>query len=256
MVITHTLKIELHDRLWEDYIGELTETLDNLQLTAQDNLISVECFGIPMVTLGYEQHLIYQIFHIAKHFSFEGLPLRYLTDLTLYVNSYAHQINYEHFWLVMEQLKYAVFCDAIFKICNQYLGMCSDILSPFHTKYPLNQQLLEDIILAGRTENATSEAWASTDMLVAYFMRNNKYIASPTKHKLQILFPSSADLKDKFSYAKKHKFLLPVAWIHRFFSALQYSILCRKKGISAAQVLNKAEYKLSLMAQVGLVDIE
>lgn len=249
------LKIELHDCLWEDYTGTQADILESLQLTAPDTLLTLSPLGIPVLTLGHTEHLIYQIFHIAKHFAFEGLRLRFLTDLTLFINTYKNDIDFTRFWNTMELLGYSSFCDSLFRICSHYLGLSDVILPSSKKREPLNETFLEDIILAGKVGDHQVHNWASTDLLVSYFMRDNQ-ASSGLKHKLEIFFPMPSALKDKFSYAKKCPLLLPIAWIHRFFSALRYSILCKKQSQSASDVLSNAEYRLTLMKSVGLVDIK
>ncbi len=250
---SRSLTVELHDCLWEDYTGIQADLLQALDLTRPDTLLTISPFGFPIRTLGYEEHLIYQIFHIAKHFSFEGLNLRFLTDLTLFVNAYKEQIDFTHFWDIMERLNYSVFCGSLFKLCCDYLGMSDSVLAPEHAGLRISEPLLEDILLAGKVNSYRVNHWASTDTLAAYFMRNTK-VSSGVQHKLEIFFPMPASLKDKFSYAKKCPLLLPIAWIHRFFSAIRYSIDCKKKKIVASDVLSNTEYRLSLMKSVGLVE--
>lgn len=250
------LKIELHDCLWEDYAGLQADLLEELQLSAPETLLHTTACNISITTLGYEQHLIYQIFHIAKHFAFEGLPLRYLVDLTLYVNAYYNEISSSHFWDVMKKLKYDVFCDAIFKICIQYLGMNDALLSEKYTKYSLNETLLVDILTVGRQEGTAAEAWASTDTLSLYLMRNTQATSTNFSQKIHMLFPVPSELKDKFSYAKKHKILLPVAWVHRFFSAINYSRYCKRNGTFSNDAYNKINYRLGLMKDLKMVDFK
>lgn len=247
------LTIELHDCLWEDYTGAQADVLNSLNFTNPETLQELSPFGFPIRTLGHEEHLAYQVFHIAKHFAFEGMRLRFLTDITLFVNAYKDRINFEHFWQSMDKLGYSSFCGAIFTICSTYLGMTASVLRPEHAMIPVNEQLITDIVLAGKTGEHQTENWASTDMLASYFMRENK-ASSGIKRKIEIFFPMPSELKDKFSYAKKCPVLLPVAWIHRFFSAIRYAILCKLKKQSAGDVLSNAEYRLNLMKSVGLVD--
>lgn len=248
------LSIELHDCLWEDYTGAQADLLESINLTNPDTLLDISPFGFPIRTLGHEEHLVYQVFHIAKHFAFEGMRLRFLTDITLFVNAYEKQINWEHFWQTMEKLGYTVFCNTLFQICITCLGMTSSFPKPETSDSgALNELLITDIVEAGKVGEHRIENWASTEMLASYFMREAK-TSSGLKRKLEIFFPMPDNLKDKFSYAKKYPVLLPVAWIHRFFSAVRYSIMCKLKKQSAADVLSNTEYRLSLMKSVGLVD--
>ena len=249
------LKIELHDCLWEDYTGVQAEYLEKLQLTAPETLLHTIACNVPITTLGYEQHLIYQIFHIAKHFAFEGLPLRYLVDITLYVNAYHKHINVSHFWNVMKKLKYDVFCDALFKICIHYLGMTDAFVLSEYKNYPLNEALLMDILTAGREVSGASENWAATDTLALYFMRNTKATTTHSSQKLHMLFPGPSELKDKFAYAKKYKFLLPVAWVHRLFSAISYTWYCKKQGTSSKDAYSKIDRRLELLKDLEMVEV-
>lgn len=250
------LKIELHDCLWEDYTGLQAELLEQLNLSSPETLLHTTACNIPITTLGYEQHLIYQIFHIAKHFAFEGLPLRYLVDLTVFVNAYHNQINSSHLWEILKELKYDVFCDAIFKICTHYLGMNDSLLSSEYQKYALNENLLVDILTVGRSNDDASEAWAGTDTLSRYLMRDTQATSNRFSQKLHMIFPTPSELKDKFSYAKKYKILLPVAWVHRFFSAVSYSRYCKKQGTSSNDAYNKINHRLELMKDLEMVDFK
>lgn len=250
------LTVELHDCLWEDYTGPQADLLEQLELSAPDTLLRTVVCNIPITTLGYEQHLIYQIFHIAKHFAFEGLSLRYLTDISLYVNAYGHQIDFSHFWDAMKALKYDIFCDALFKICINYLGMDASHLSPEYEEYPVNETLLTDILTAGKEQGTAAETWAITNTMALYLMRSTKATRTPFSQKLHMLFPLPSELKDKFSYAKKYKILLPIAWIHRFLGAVSYSNYCKKNGTSPNDTYHKMVHRLQLMKDLKMVDFQ
>lgn len=248
------LSIELHERLWEDYTGKQVNLLASLRLDAPESLLYMDACNIPITTLGYEEHLVFQIFHIAKHFSLEGLRLSYLTDIVLYVNTYFSHIDFQRFQSIMKELKYDVFCDFLFKLGVTYLGMNSLALSDEYRDLPLNEHVLEDLFMAGQTEEDPGQAWASTELIASYFTRNTAVASTPKKQTLRTFFPAPGDLKDKFAYAKKCPLLLPLAWIHRFASALQYTLYCRKHNLSSTKVLNKANQRISLMDQVGMLD--
>lgn len=248
------LTIELHDCLWEDYTGPQADLLQQLALDAPDTLLHTTACNVPITTLGYEQHLIYQIFHMAKHFAFEGLPLRYLTDISLYVNAYGCHIDTSHFWKVMKQLKYDVFCDALFKICVRYLGMDASYLCSDYQENPLNESLLSDILTAGKEQGSSTDTWAITNTMAMYLMGNTKVAKTDFSQKIHLLFPKPSELKDKFSYAKKHRLLLPVAWIHRFISAVCYATYRKRKGTSPNATYHKMMHRLHLMKELQMVD--
>lgn len=248
------LSIELHERLWEDYTGKQVDLLSALRLDAPEHLLHMETCGISITTLGYEEHLVFQIFHIAKHFSLEGLRLSYLADIVLYINTYFPYIDFQRFRTIMKKLKYDVFCDFLFKLGVTYLEMNPLALSDEYQDLPLNECLLDDLFMAGQTEEGPGQAWASTELIASYFTRSAAAAPTRKRQKLQIFFPAPGDLKDKFSYAKKYPVLLPLAWIHRFASAARYTLHCRRHNLSSAQVLHKANQRITLMDQVGMLD--
>ena len=87
--------IELHTRLWEDYEGPRVEVVKSLKLSSPQKNIKVNACGIEVYTLAPREHLIYQIFHIIKHFSLNGIGVRYLIDITLFINkNFASLLKY------------------------------------------------------------------------------------------------------------------------------------------------------------------
>lgn len=248
------MKIELHDCLWEDYEGKQTELLDSLELTNPSTFIRDTFLGVPATTLGYTEHLIYQIFHIAKHFAFEGLPLRYLTDITVYINAHDAKIDYKRFWEALKLLKYDVFTCSILRVCEEYFGLIPRIIPSEYNEVRIDETFLLDLIYAGKVDDKEIENWASTEMISAYFLRKNEAGTTKLQRFKSTFFPAADELKEHFSYAQKHRFLLPVAWIHRFFRAFRYHIICKTKGYSSTETLNKANYRISLLSQLNMLE--
>lgn len=251
---SHKLVIELHDCLWEDYEGKQMDILKQLDLTNPNSLIQTEACGIPVCTLGHTEHIIYQIFHAAKHFAFDALPLRYLLDLTVFINTYYDQIDAPRFWDAMQKLSYDKFSHSLFQICVTYLGMDKRILNPIYKDLPINEALIADIIDTGKELDEKIGHWASKEAIVPYFLRQNKIGTSDFERKKSRYFPSADELKDKFGYAKKYKFLLPIAWIHRFISAFIYVIQNKLRKRSTTTIFNNADYRLSLLQNLGMLE--
>ncbi len=247
------LKIEVHDKLWENYKGKLIDSLIALDLTNKSTLIHLNVQGLDITTLGYKEHLIYQIFHIAKHFSVEGLPMRYLCDLVLYIDAYQDKIDWNSFWVAMDKTGYTLFCKSVFAICNKYLGMKYDYYND-DSALEINESFLMDIILTGRSDKDMTEKYAANAMLASYMVREQHSYTSTIFKKKKIYFPSHKELNDHYMYAKKIPILLPIAWVHRYISAIKYTMLCKEKGFSSIEVLKKFEHRIELMNELGLID--
>ncbi|MEE1101362.1 MAG: nucleotidyltransferase family protein [Agathobacter sp.] len=246
--------IELHTCLWEDYEGRQLDILESFNLTAPDSLINITACGMDVTTLGYENHLIYQIFHIIKHFSLEGIGIKYLADITLYVSKYGKEIDMEHFWKCMDQLRYTKFAYSLFVLCVEFLGMDDTILKYRNISYGDEMTaFFQDFLCAGEMYADKTASWQIMGMMTPYFTGQRGTANSSFKRKLEIIFPKADDLPDELAYAKKNKILLPVAWIHKIINYLKKYHQNKSTWYSAGEKLDVAEHRLKLMKDMGLI---
>ena len=99
-------KIELHVSLFEDALERERIILEGLHMTTPENTVEVLCCGLRLRTLNYTEHIIYQIFHMAKHLCCHGFPARYLSDTVLFMKRYEKEIDWNAVDSVMTQLGY------------------------------------------------------------------------------------------------------------------------------------------------------
>ena len=146
----NTHKIELHFSLFEDFEGEEIFLLRKMDLTAEEKCVSLVSCGVHTLSMGHTEHLIYQIFHMAKHFVEQGIPMRYMLDVSLFCNHYEEEIDITYFWDCMEQLGYTAFVECCFSICQQYFELSKNFMENrgFETKW-LQQAMEEDFLYFG-----------------------------------------------------------------------------------------------------------
>lgn len=246
--------VELHFYLWEDYKGRKIDILTKMDLVKDDSLQELEVCKMKVITLGYEEHLIYQMFHIIKHFVTEGVGIRYLTDVALYINRYGALIDYSSFWEKMKQLGFDKFCQAFFRLCIQCFDMKEDIMKAVK---PMNNgiedALLIDILNLGVLYKNKTSSWQILGIMTPYLVGDEYIPENSFMRKLKVLFPARKSLPDEFSYAKKYVLLLPVAWIHKMILFLIKSN--KYKGwYNAGEKLETAEYRLKLVKKLGLAE--
>lgn len=140
-------KIELHFSLFEDLEGEEIDLLTALDLTSLEKSVSLVCCGIQTLSMGHTEHLIYQIFHMVKHFVEQGIPMRYMLDISLFCNNYEEQIDIPYFWACMEQLGYTSFCQCFFSICQEYFNLSKSFMKESGVKANWLQQAMEEDFL-------------------------------------------------------------------------------------------------------------
>lgn len=251
----YCMKIELHDCLWEDYEGKQAKILDSLELAKAETLIEQTGSGVTFTTLGIDEHLIFQIYHIVKHLFFEGISLRYFTDIALYVNSYYDRINWKVVREKLRLLHYERFFDCILIMCQRYLGMREDV--PFVE--PVTDEMLDKLIedvLGDKEEVSEKDAWETINFLDRYFMRNTAVKQSKFQQRRKQILPFPSELNEKFSYAKKCPILLPVAWVHRVIYFIGYKRDCKKYGKDAEGAMKKSQKRLDLMRDLALMDTD
>lgn len=251
--LNRKLNVELHTRLWEDYTDECTEILKQENLTHPNTLIKEPYRNGYIVTMGYTEHLIYQMYHIIKHVTFQGIMLRNFIDTALFVRAYEEEIDFIRFWNCMEKLGYKKFCQQLFCACVQYFNMPLQVLGD-ETDIPAEQtESFMDAMMRLFVRNDSSALnSASTAVYGAYHDSKSKNSASKIKVEMSLIFPDVSKLSYRYSYAKKYKFLLPVVWVHR---ALR-NLFLGKKQQEKESFFNSVEYskeKLKVLKELELM---
>ncbi|WP_022765652.1 nucleotidyltransferase domain-containing protein [Butyrivibrio sp. XPD2006] len=246
--------VELHTKLWEDYKGPRIDILAGLGLT--DEIIRIEACNIPLYTLNHENHLIYQLFHIIKHFSLEGIGARYLVDITLFINRYIDQIDIDEFWKKIDKLGYTKFAEVFFSICMRSLSMDTRIMVG-HRRLPddLVDVLMTDLFHVGSARDKEAR-WQIMGAMEAYFTGEEKVSKTKLGKKIRMAFPSAKAMPKVYSYARKYPILLPIAWIHRDFKFLLKKIVHRNDFYGVGEKIEVGERRLSLLEEFGLIDEE
>jgi hypothetical protein len=243
--------IELHTRLWEDYEGQQINVLEAFKLTAPEKLISLNVCGFDITTLEPGGHLTYQMYHIIKHFILNGIGMRYLIDVTLFIEKYKEQINFKTFWNNMDKLDYSQFCKHFFTLCGLYVGLDTEFFTSEELVLDENAQNLMIDIMSRRTANEQKQIMA---YMTPYLVGEKTMRKTALGRKLDTIFLRPKDLQGKFVYAKKYKFLLPIAWIHRIIDFIVKSRRRPEAHHTVSEKMNAAEQRLNLLNKLGLVD--
>ncbi|SCX18166.1 Uncharacterised nucleotidyltransferase [Lachnospiraceae bacterium YSD2013] len=248
-------KIELHDCLWEDYEGKQAEVLESLKLDAEESLIRETFMGTEYYSLGITEHFIYQIFHIVKHLFFEGISLRYFTDISLFANKYKDKIDWKRVVESMKLLHYERFMDCIVEICKEHLNMSRDIPVNESVTEEMKEHLIEDV-LGDKDKSGNVDDYETINFLETYFMRSSAVKESKFQQRRKQILPLPSELHERYSYAKKCPILLPIAWVHRIIFFADYAIRGKKKGKNGTVAMKRSQTRLDLMKEFDLMDTD
>ena len=226
-------KLEIHTRLSEDYLDRRSVALEGMGMTEPQNQMRLNTHIGQVTTMEHTNHLLYQIYHIAKHITYRGIMLRNFIDLTLFVNRYMDEIDIGRFWEGIEALGYTKLCGHMLAACAFYFGIDQRIL-PANTvvaEQDVNG-FMEGMMLWFMPYDSGEVGGRASSFIFQSVMRPKEHMDSQatqkTNHVIRgFLFPPPRLLTARFGYAKKHPVLLPIAWVHRIISAL-----CSKEGFA------------------------
>ena len=177
--------------------------------------------------------LIHLIVHTGKHCLGAGAGIRNLCDIALYISKYSEEINFEIVDAACKEQK----------VWNIYVYIMNAIKQFF------------DVDISGiDVTRKDSEQFLEYMMLNGIFGKQGNTIVpqavKPEDDSIgglrKILFPTVKMLDYRYKYLKRFPFLLPVAWIHRIFSAVfkwKYSIRQMTGDLKEAVVFSKERNK-------------
>lgn len=169
--------------------------------------------------LGAADNLLYMLAHMAKHLSSRGLGIRSLCDILLWLNHYTDEIDWNDFRSALAELHLNKLFDAVLYIGREVLHMPISVYPKENEKAQKNgRQLLEFMLRCG----VHGVNYYILDAKKQIKAENNIINKSGRRARFftERLFPSSGQLGTAYSYAKKHKVLLPVAWGHRIICTM------------------------------------
>lgn len=167
-----------------------------------------------------EDFLIHLLVHMAVHMRSGGFGLRQLCDIVLLVEKEGAQICWEAFNKAIESIGLEKFTAAIFKVCNILFNLKTpESLNMASVDNKYVKMLINDILDSGVFGNRSLDRVYGNNLLNAKATSKD---VKPAKMSsvINIICPPVSTLSDTYRYAKKHRFLTPVAWIHHFVSGV------------------------------------
>lgn len=159
-----------------------------------------------------EMHFRYITLHMMKHLKGFGFGLRHLLDFKYF--ALAHGIDLEKQMAFFEEIEYGAFYRAIATICHYELKMeMASVAWLFPRETTVVQILAEYIAEIGVFGRCSEKI-----NIERHFERFKTSVKSDSKFKifLSSLFPGRELLTEHYQYAIENRWLLPVAWGHRF----------------------------------------
>lgn len=207
--------IEVHWKLSDTrYIDDVS----SFEECVWDRAILKEIGDAHVLYLCPEDCLIHLCIHMAVHMCSGGFGLRQLCDLVLLIEKEESRINWPHFIFQVQQYNIQTFTTEIFSVCNLILDLK---IAPEFIKIPTNKKyskmLINDIFESGVFGMKSLDRVFGNNLLNADIVFKDAH-SSKMNSVLHLICPPINTLSDTYSYAKRHRVLTPIAWIHHFLA--------------------------------------
>ena len=205
----------------------------------------IQVDGVDTLALSLEDQALHFCAHMASHMAISGFGVRQLADLVLLVEHEGKNINWNNFIEKAKKSGLYKFSLGMFKVCNYLFNMeIPKELNDGNNDEEVIKLVVDDIFTGGvygqRDLSFTFRAQVGYDI-------EDDSTFSMIKRYIEIILPPPSKLSDRYGYAKKHKILLPVAWIHHIWVGLttkEYDNESKKKFLTSTLSRAKSRNKV------------
>lgn len=172
---------------------------------------TTEMYGITCPVPTY--FFLHLIIHTGKHLVGSGAGIRNFCDIALFLQKYKEEIDFDIIEEACREQRYFKVYEYIMAVMKQFWDIELDMDIPERDVDALFDYMLLYGIYGKHDNSVVSQL----------IKRKNEDESFARK----LFFPSVYVLENRYKYLKKYPFLLPVAWVHRFFSGifrLKYSV--------------------------------
>ena len=246
-----TLYIELHKSLFAGE-SDIFAGCNALFAGAFDRATEITVEGQPILSLCPTDHLLYLILHAFKHFLHSGFGIRQVCDMVLFANENGKDVDWDYLLEKCTNIRAAHFAATLFAIGEKHLNFdpCKACYPESWRNMALNEvSLLEDLLQGGVYGAANRDRLHSSNMTLNAVSADKK--GKRSGGVLRAAFPSAKALENRFPYLKTKPFLLPWAWLCRFFGYAKEN----SSGNGTAQNAVKiGKERIELLRKYNIID--
>ncbi len=254
-VHSRLMRVEFHKTLIST---DRYENLAEFEEKVWKDVIPTKVSGVKVLSLSPTDHAVYLVLHMATHTKGGGFGLRQLCDWVLFIETYEQEIDWNTFDRYIKSMGMEIFTQALFETCRQFFNL--EVPQGWRTEDKSQQEvvnsLIQDIFDSGVFGKDGRDRITANRMI--YYTGGAE--AKTPKQKMRalfiLLFPKAEKLDVRFEYARKHRFLLPVAWLHRFVHTIVRKDIDIFEKISVLRPKRAAEIctnRSLLLEQLGLL---
>ncbi len=158
-----------------------------------------------------EDHLIYLIAHIAKHIGYAGAGIRMYLDLAAFMIHFSNHFDWDYVFSEMNKIKLLKFTDVVFTAVEEQFG-----IGPNYAFEHADKELVDKLIMTSIRGGTYGFKNQSSGAVTLKKTGSGENVSKINALRVK-LFPSADVLEPRYQYLTDRHWLLPVAWVERWF---------------------------------------
>lgn len=212
--------------------------------------------------LSVQNNVEFLCLHCIKHFIREGISIRNILDIGLFLQTYEKEVNHNRLWELLTSLQYDGVIQAVLNVCVHYFHMDkSRFVGYSEMNADIIQLLLDDIEMGGylgiKEKNERSKSSQEYEQIVLSDRNvtngDNKWKKRRIRwERIYAAMYNKKKLQSKYSYARNHEWLLPIAWVSHLISGtwkVFRAFICRTDAQSRAST----DKRMFLFRKLGIM---
>lgn len=244
---TGAIDIELHYNFFHE---DVFHNDFYLEKHIWENTQWIDIEGVKVCVPSYEHSLVHGVLHIVTHFVGTGFGLRQLIDIALFLDQYGSKISFDVVKKILNDYQSTTTYAYVIEMCNRYFNKSYEIFDVIIEDKVIDA--LDDLLFDSGVFGHKSYSSELKRIILRKKIDDNIQSKSSFRMKMIILFPSSQRIGQKYRYAKKIKFLLPIAWLHRIISGFIHPNEASKELLTHKIDGDSIEKKIWLMDTLNL----
>ncbi|MCI8618738.1 MAG: nucleotidyltransferase family protein [Oscillospiraceae bacterium] len=196
--------------------------------------------GVTRFEVDESFHFLYLIAHTAKHILHKGSGFRPFVDMALMVQKVGERMRWDWITSELERLRLLKFAETCSALCERWFGIGFPIqtgkLSEEFFECVTQKAFLDGVFGFQNPENAVASSTKGV-----HTVKKNSYYASALTMTVRHFFPSYQNMREIewYSFLDGRPWLLPAAWIYRFYYCLRYKFAHSQKILKDPYVNRK-----------------
>jgi len=192
-------------------------------------------------------NLVFLLCHLGKHFASSGVGLRSILDIGLFSAKYQSSMDQDHLNKYLSMTGLAHFYRKILWLNDRlfHVNPCPSIVDAVVP----DEKFLEDVtafVISSGMHGKAEDFNTGSVGISALARQKNSVAKGRIAYFFKVIFPSRLSMSFSYPYLEKNGWLLPIAWISRWFVLLfkktKHSLLrLRQLNVSKRQIEEQAE---------------